>query len=184
MLYSIAAYFMSPINVVFLKERAGDFDTQAGLISLDTLINNKGLKLGIIAERPYGGGIDSVLKKYHQSANIKSITARNVSGSTIYMLFPRRLDYTLEYPEVANYHANWIGKKGQLMTVPLKESPNMYSAYSGCVKTQTGREVVRKMNRILQKARRTQSYREAITLALDECSAQRTSEIMKKKFSD
>jgi uncharacterized protein (TIGR02285 family) len=166
--FSIPSTFTFPNRLIILKNRLKDYD-HSDQVSLDDLLK-KEVRIGISRDRSYGAAIDSVLDKYSESGKIFVHSGKDVFESLLKMLLMGRLDFMLGLPEEAVYVAKQIGAKDKIATIGIVETNEKYDDWMGyavCSKTDWGKQVIRKINRILIEQRRRPAYRSAYERWLD-----------------
>ena len=102
--YFSKPYMIVPTNGVIIKKSKRHLLGSSADTSLDKMIKNSKLSLGVA--RLYGEGIDEILLKYNYKRNPK-VSVVSLSINAHYMLMNDRVDYILGYPfEVEYYKKN------------------------------------------------------------------------------
>lgn len=127
------------------------------LISLQSLLTNNKLTLGISMSRSYGESLDNVISSNH-NATIINRPGRDTLMSLTYMLHKRRLDIVLGYPSEHFYLADGMGLKNELIQLPLLESPDLSFGYIGCSNNEQGAEHIHALNLALQAVKEQPEY--------------------------
>ena len=130
-------------------------------ISLQALLNEYHLALGISMSRSYGDAIDSVIND-SSGASITIRPGRDTLASLTYMLQKKRIDILLGYPSEHYYLAKSMGFDNELMQLPLTEAPELSYGYIGCTKNEQGIEQVKVLNAALEQIKRLPAYREVL----------------------
>lgn len=159
-----AAYFstvpstlLSKNKIIIRKEdrkRFGDSDT----VSLEKLIQDKSLRLGLTSKISHGKEADAIISKYKSQANIFYREGKNVLEGLLQMLLLKRIDYLITLPWMAEYQLK-PGEREQLSFLAIKECPEIIMYYSLCAKTEWGQNVIKKIDAFLLKERPTPLYR-------------------------
>ena len=165
--YSIPIDFDPPLGVTIKRSKAELFKNTK-IISLEKLLENKQLRIGIQSGRSYGKILDPLLEKHKGQKHIYIREGKGLYESLLKMLMADRIDYILGYPVETIYVGKMLGVDDQVMNIPLQEHLNTYSyGYIACSKTEWGREIIEKINRILRKERPTEHYRSIMERWLD-----------------
>jgi uncharacterized protein (TIGR02285 family) len=169
MYFSLPSFITLPAVIIIKKDNIGKFDNQA-TVSLDAVLANTNLMIGLAKDRSYGVIIDDVLKLHHGQDNVVEFTGQELSLNLFKMLMLGRLDGLIALPEEALYQAEQMGIREHLLTLTLSENQHNYHGWLSsvaCAKTPWGREVIDKVNRALLELRPTETYRSAYERWLD-----------------
>lgn len=157
--FSLTTAIVPPVSIIYLKEKADLFGN--GVLSLNNLMQNSNLKMGIIGGRAYGIKVNEVLDKYSGANHIMEVKGSNISESTIRMLLHKRFDYTIDFPHTIAYFAKLEKQFNKIEMVIMKENPKFVKVSVGCSRTETNRILIGKINMILKKIRSTPKYYDA-----------------------
>lgn len=128
---------------------------QDGHVDLSALLASKTAKLGVVAERSYGGIIDQIL----QSVPENEITAHygnNAIGSLLQMERLGRLQALIGFWPEARYLAQQQGiPTEELNFLPIKGTPKYQFTHFGCSNTPEGRQAIEVINREMRGLRQT-----------------------------
>ena len=166
-------YYSIPINVdpplgVTIKRSKAELFKNTKIISLEKLLENKQLRVGIQSGRSYGKILDPLLEKHKGEKHIYIREGKELYEGLLKMLMTDRIDYILGYPVETIYIGKMLGVDYQAMNIPLQEHLNTYSAgHIACSKTEWGREIIEKINRMLRQERPTVHYRSIMERWLD-----------------
>jgi len=149
--------FLPPVQIVVRKEDKKLFES-SGMPSLEDLLVNKTLKLGLSSKMAYGKKIDNLVEKYKAKANIFFRHGDDISKGLLRMLLKKRIDYTIAYPWMVEYMLK-PEQVDKLTFIPAKETQVPIMHYVMCSKTDWGLQVIEKINAILKKERPTKRYR-------------------------
>jgi uncharacterized protein (TIGR02285 family) len=116
---------------------------------------------GIIEQkRSYSPKLDDILKAYEESGNFqrKALEVKHI----LKMLLSGRIDYTIEYPFVANYLAKTIdlGREIPLGSILIGELPRYVTACIAAPKNDWGVKVISDVNRVIREIKLTDRYRQ------------------------
>ena len=84
--------------------------------------------------------------------------------SLIKMLFSGRVDYVIEYPSIMAFFEKNLSSSGMVTGLNIKETENIpyVLVRVGCPKTDWGRKVIDKVNKILLRDRKKEEYLEPL----------------------
>ncbi len=149
-------------NGIITKRSKSQFFGNAQSISLDGILQNQELILGLGSDRKYGSRIDSVLKKYENNKNIYRRASSDLTKGLVTMLLSDRVDYLIGFDWELQYlvRKNWSAEKAdQLIFLPIQETTPYLISYIACAKTPWGQEVVRQIDDVLEKVVEKEEYR-------------------------
>jgi len=167
--FSIPAIIFPGVGIVTRKDLIHVIGNTKRL-SLHKLLKNEYLTLGIPADRSFGEKIDPIINKHNKAKNILYIKGQSLNKSLMEMMMFKRIDYMIARPNEAMYLAKEIGKEDIIINIPLEEAEAYLISYIACSKNERGRQVIHKINQILEKERNTTQYRALMEKWLDENS--------------
>jgi len=179
--YSIPAIIAYGVSIVTRKDLL-DTIKKTEIVSLENLLKNKNLKLGIPSERSFGKKIDIIIKKYKNSDNIFIQHIGNINKSLLGMLLHKRIDYMLARPYEAIYLSKNIYQEDNIAIVPFIESDEYIISYFACSKYKKSQQVLKKINKILEKDRPTNAYRNYMEKWLDKENIQKFRKLYDEVF--
>lgn len=139
-------------------------------VSLENLLGQDGLKMGVEANRRFGKDLDMIFDKNSKNSNIIVRNSSNTDG-LVTMLLRKRFDYLVEYPWSITFTMKSMGQNPELLkTLELKESGGFSIGHAVAPKTPWGKKVIEEINEILKKHRPTDEYREFMERWLDKDS--------------
>ena len=163
------AHFSMPVliamsnSVVMRKAVASELGVSDS-VSLSSLLKNKHVTGGVVADRAYGKGIDDVIADSRGEGALYSQRGSNQGISLFRMVLEKRLDYMIEYPWVAAYFEHLMKRQGETVSIQIAEAAPYAFAHVACPKNEWGRTVIGKINRVLAEGRPTREYREIVEL--------------------
>ena len=169
MYFSMPSFITLPPVIIIKKENIRKFSNKT-TVSLDAVLGNTSLMIGLAKDRSYGNTLDEVLKKYQGQANLVEFTGQELSLNLFKMLMLGRLDGLIGLPEEALYQAEQMGIRDQFITLTLSENLSNYDGWMSnvaCSKTPWGKQVIEDVNKVLLEQRPTQQYRAAYERWLD-----------------
>lgn len=128
-------------------------------LSLEKLLKNGKLILGVTEGRSYTRGIDELLRKHRGQKNIESRIGGDVYKGLMLMLKADRVDYIIGTPLETYYLAREYGMSKDIAFVPVREGSEYFMGYVACAKTPAGMEVIRNVNSVLVRHRPSAEYR-------------------------
>lgn len=158
--YSMPTHMYQPHHVITTAEKASMLSQKFGEpLPFAKLIADDAYRFGYPAGRRY-----SVLQPLIEQ--FPPFLARPGSGGAmaiLQMIKADRLDYTLDYPVVANYFQQ--SGKGHLITLPLQENADQHVAGAvGCARTSWGTAVLHKINSVMPQVRQDPAFIQVLTL--------------------
>jgi uncharacterized protein (TIGR02285 family) len=169
MYFSMPSFITLPPVIIVKKNNLAKFDNQT-TVSLDEVLGNANMMIGLAKDRSYGITIDKVLKLRKGQDNVVEFTGQELSLNLFKMLMLGRLDGLIALPEEALYQAEQMGIREHLMTLTLSENLHNYDGWLssvGCSKTPWGKEVIEKVDKVLLEVRPMEAYRAAYERWLD-----------------
>jgi uncharacterized protein (TIGR02285 family) len=155
-----------------------------GAVKLEDLIKT-GFRIGVVKSRVYRSIIDETLKKYKNSQNIIEHTgSQNVIDSLINMMEAGRIDAVIGYSFEAQYVVKTIGKKINIVTIPIAGHELYGLPAVGCSKTKKGKEIINRLNAFILKNRKSPVFMECTERWLDPLALQRFREYIKNEFKE
>lgn len=149
--FSNPIFLNLPISVIVRADEQKVFNAYKngqGQIDLPRLLANTSLHTAVEIGRSYGPKIDAALSARGQSQHIMR-AAR--SGQFIQMMGLDRLQWILAYPDEAEYILRQKNLNFDIVSIPIAGANDAIRVSVGCAKTETGRNVVTAINRVLRK---------------------------------
>lgn len=125
-----------------------------------------GRKVGIAGGRSYGESLNQVLEKHKDKLVVRN--ANDVSAGLLDMLLAGRFDFTLMFPEEAQYLARQYADKVRLLSFPIKETPQFASVHVVAPKNDWGSKLLSQINPLLAKLRDSADFHRERTTWLDD----------------
>jgi uncharacterized protein (TIGR02285 family) len=157
--YSSVPATISPAPGIVVKKKTLHKMGKGKKLSLEKLLENKKLILGITEGRSYTKGIDELLRRFKGQKNIESRVGGDVYKGLMLMLKADRVDYIIGTPLETYHLAREHGMSKDITFVPVKEGSEYFMGYVACAKTQTGMEVIQNVNSVLIRHRPSAEYR-------------------------
>jgi len=182
--YSIPSFFTLPTMLIIKKEDFAQFGGQK-IITLEDMLRNKNITLGIAKDRSYGTYIDEIIEPHKGQKNIIELSRQDLTQTIFKMLLADRVDALLGLPEEAMYIAEQTGARDEIMTLTIAENHKGYDgwfSYVACSRNDWGKKVIEEINYILLKERPTDRYRGTYERWLDETSLEEYRKLYKDIF--
>ncbi len=153
-LFSLPVAIELPHRIVVNYAKVGQFEAM-GKLSLEQMLVDGKLTTLFTRGRSYGASIDDILLRHppDKSQWHSSMT------QPLLMIMAERIDYTVEYPLVANYNSRRSGHTGKLAGLPFKEMASYDFRRVMCPKNKWGEKVIADVNAILRAERPSPRYR-------------------------
>ncbi len=162
--YFTALSFQVPLEYVLVTARAKVLEGSAPEVSLKELIKNKMWRGVFVKDRSYGPEIDRLLKDVSARDGHLTLKKSVTDGYTtlLKMVEKKRFDYMIEYEAVVRAYNEKIFPAKPLLTRAVKESRPSAIFHLACTKNPWGRDVVRKVDQLMQKLALTNEYQRAV----------------------
>lgn len=142
-----------PNHIITTKEKLKKMKLLNGVVSLKTLLQNKELVLGYVKSRPYGGTVNKVVNSFKKNSNVHFFSYNKLHNLPA-LLDQSRVDYFFEYPFMVKYYQLVNKVKSDFVSVRMIENSDFYNYYVVCNKTEAGRNVIEKINTLLNSNRK------------------------------
>jgi len=129
-------------------------------VQLETLLQNKGLILGLPSKR-WKGKVNKLVKKYEKDIPYVWNASQDF-GSIFQMILKDRVNYTLAYPLWISYwEKEYQVPSGTMISLPLEEMKYPYIRVAvGCKNNDWGKNIITKVNQFLRAEVPTVAWRE------------------------
>jgi uncharacterized protein (TIGR02285 family) len=164
--FSIPDLVLPPNGITIRRADIGRFGGGEP-VSLATLLDDPSLRLGVAQGRSYGKEIDAIIERHKQDRHVYSRLGEDIYATLFDMLVRRGVDYIVGYPYEASFHARRRGKEGEIVSLPVRENPEMILAHVVCPKTDWGRQAITDIDEVLRRVRLTPEYRALVERWLD-----------------
>ena len=156
LIFSKPAIVFPGLKVILRKETYEKLNFKSEL-SIQKLFKNHKLRLATNKVRTYGPVIDSVVSKYEKK---QLITRHTGSTSLVFrLLSAKRADFMIDFPNRIKYWAQELNvNEDDYISVPISEEYKSKISYIACPNTKWGKEVINRVNTVLDKSIPTQKY--------------------------
>jgi len=169
MYFSVPSFITLPPVIIIKKENISKFNNKS-TVSLDAVLTDRSLMIGLAKDRSYGNTLDEVFDRHKGQANLVEFTGQELSLNLFKMLMLGRLDGLIGLPEEALYQAEQMGIRDQFITLTLSENLHNYDGWMSsvaCSKIPWGKSVIENVNKVLLAQRPSEQYRAAYERWLD-----------------
>lgn len=160
--FSIPVVVVLPSGVVARKtDRAklSAYIRDDNTLSLESVLQDGNLRVGVSKGRAYTGEIDEILNRYRPSSLIEERAGKDVFQGLLAMLLAGRVDLIIGYPTEAQFVSRMFGQEDQVIFLPVAEMSQTYTlGHVGCPKNEWGQEIIEKVDLILKKHRATPEF--------------------------
>ncbi|WP_163338196.1 TIGR02285 family protein [Desulfopila sp. IMCC35008] len=160
--FSIPAVVVLPNGIITTQRnqhKLEQYVDQEGKIKLSALLADKALSLGVSNGRLYSGGIDEILSRHQGAKNITIQSGEDVFYGLMSMMYLGRVDYIIGYPTEVRYHSRNDPQFRESVYFPIQENNVPFTlGYIGCSKTESGQEIIDRVNTILLQNRDTDAF--------------------------
>jgi len=118
-------------------------------VNLHRLLQNSGFDFGYVQHRKYTPFIDRLIYLNEEKKHLLSKDIKDESDDIVQMLAREKFDYTIEYPTVLSYVKRDKLIEEEFSTFLIQSADKLNKLYVGCSKNEFGREVIKKVNRII-----------------------------------
>lgn len=155
--FSVPAMIVLPNGIITTKHNLNRFTPHLdaeGKISLESLLKDPNITLGISSGRLYSGGIDQILHQFDGQDNLLVRSGEDVFEGLMNMMYMGRVDCLLGYPVEAMYFMKESSKEIDFTYFPIKESSLPITVgYIGCPNNKWGKNIISKIDKIVKKHR-------------------------------
>lgn len=155
------AYFSIPYGFVIaqrlvVRAESREAFERNGLPELDRILKTETLRTSALRGRAYNRQIDLLMARHPPRQQHSSI------AEALQMVMADRLDYIVEYPVVARFHAMEKGNPDALAALPFREMSDIILASVMCPRTEWGRKVITEINTVIRAERASPAFRAAM----------------------
>ncbi|MBE0365275.1 hypothetical protein PULV_a2042 [Pseudoalteromonas ulvae UL12] len=162
MLFSQASIVHPSNRLVFLNKNSKGIAGQQ--LDLAHLLARKDLYLGLDKSRSYGAVADAALADVEPISHVYRRASESPNG-LIEMVALGRLDYTIAYPFQVQYYlqSNQLVGKSPLTMAQIYGQAAYSMGQVACPKNEWGKQVITRVNQVLNQLKPTQEYKAAMT---------------------
>ncbi|WP_024954211.1 TIGR02285 family protein [Sulfurospirillum arcachonense] len=166
--YSKPALYSLPNELTIRKQDKQKYEkylTSNNEIDLEKLLKDNKFIFGYVEKRSYSNNTDKLIKKYQSNLTSMPRKGEDLTKGLLYMLAYKRVDFIIEYPTMVKYIKKKYNMQEEFIQYPIKDSSSLIKIYVGCSKTQNGKKIIEKINKIIDKNKNyfTESYKKWIS---------------------
>ena len=142
-----------PLRIVVRETQRARFEALGPLSLRSLLTDHPNLRTSVLRQRAIAPGVDALLQA--------STSAQRHSefSEAFRMLQNDRLDYLVEFANIAAYYAKALGEPAPWIGLPMAESPEPIFSRVMCPRTPWGRAVIDRIDAFLPAERASARYR-------------------------
>ncbi len=127
------------------------FINDKGELSVQALLSEGKVRLGILKGRSFGAGIDAVLKKYENSTSLVVVPGSTLLASRLLKLAKHdEFDAVVGYAHELRYLSKQLNlNEKDFVFIPVVEEPSVVPSFAACSKSPFGKRVMAAINRAL-----------------------------------
>lgn len=150
--------FLPPLAIIVRTEEAELFRSQPEPLSLSALMAGSRFTLGVVANHSYGREVDQVIDAYRGRDHLVIRSGIGATEGLLEMVLKHRIDFTIAYPWslAAKLGTDAIAR---FNSAPFAEAGAYARHYTLCTGNDWGREVVRRIDQVLEAELPTPGYR-------------------------
>ena len=156
--YSLPCRLSAP-NVILARKGEMQGLVRDGAASVAELLEQPGLRLGLVSGFRYGQGLDEIIASA-QPDSVYHIHSLESAGHQIDLLLAGRIDWLITFPTQALYQARASGALDRLDFIPIAEPQEYIVGYVACTDNELGRQVIQGVDQVLADRVPTPAYRE------------------------
>jgi uncharacterized protein (TIGR02285 family) len=152
---------LTPLSLVIRKKDRHLYGKE-GTVSLEEIILNKKLKLGLPEGISGDSKIDRIINMHRNEPHIYFDSSGGLISSILLMVSKGRIDYTIAYPWMVKYMSDEMGLTDDLVSLKMKESSSSIIYYVACARNAWGVARIREIDNVLGRVRSRREYRQAM----------------------
>jgi len=145
---------LTPLCLIVRKQDRSLF-SKSEPVSLEAVIRNPTLKLGITNGISWGERIDAIINRHKEEKHLYLDRSSGLKRGLLLMVASKRLDYTIGYPWMIEYLAEELGLSGDFAMLKLKESTSPIIWHAACSKSEWGLARIKEIDAVLVQVRPT-----------------------------
>lgn len=162
-MYFSQAAVINPTNRIIAKKGRLDALVTKNYVDLKAAIQYENLSFALAKGRSYSEKIDDIISLNLKSNNIFYMPGKEFS-SIFKMIALERIDITLAYPfEFKYYLDNNPAAIDKLSAYQIADFPLYVIGSIGCPKNEWGKQIIEKIDVILEELKPTDEYKQAVT---------------------
>jgi len=157
------ASIINPSNRVIARKGTFDQYAEGKYIDLKKVLDSRQFSFSLIKQRSYGQDVDDKIAGHYTDKNSQLLASTEL-GTVFQMVKKKRVDFTIAFPFELNYFIEKNKIKDDVFTsYYIKNIPTYTLGYVACPKNEWGKEVITRVNQVLNEIKHTNDYKQAIT---------------------
>lgn len=149
---------LTPLSLIIRKQDQSLYG-ESDSVSLEEVIRNPSLKLGLADGASFGEQIDAIINRHKGEKHLYLDRSTSLKRGLLRMIASKRIDYSIGYPWMVEYLAEEVGLSGQFVMLKLRESASPVIWYATCSKSEWGLARIKEIDEVLMRVRPTPEYR-------------------------
>ncbi|WP_186384053.1 transporter substrate-binding domain-containing protein [Methylobacterium dankookense] len=151
--FSLPVAMFYPLRVIVHAPQRARFEALGPIPLARLLEDGTAWRTSVLLGRSLAPAVDALLRARPPAQTFSEFP------EAFRMLLRDRLDYLIEFPSIAAYHARHLQADGALVALPLSETPDPVFSRVMCARTPQGLAVVARIDAILRAERPNPAYR-------------------------
>ncbi len=147
-LFSNPILIWFPMGVIAHSRDAHKFGPPGTVVSLESLLQNQDLRIGLAKVFAYAPGIRRLTKKYADNENIYWEES-GLLQSDLRMILNNRIDYTINWPMLPIISESVLGIPNEFVFYNIKEDQKYLYIGISCSKTEAGQIAINRINQLV-----------------------------------
>jgi len=149
---------LTPLALITRKQDRALFGA-SDTVSLEEVIRNPSLRLGLPDGISYGPQIDAIINRHKEDKHLYFDRGSSLMRGLLFMLASGRIDYRIAYPWMVEYLSEELEMPGQFVALKLRESSSPIIWHVACSKNEWGLSRIKEIDEVLVRLRPTPEYR-------------------------
>lgn len=151
-------------NIYIHKDNKAKFDTEIsrdGSLSLNAVLKNPALKLGVRGDLEFGPTLSPILREHKGKPNLVLQSGLSLADRLVQMLHRKRIDYFIEYNFVMRFVTDKLGAPMEdFIEIPITENRTEYIRGAvECPDDVWGQAIIAQVNGIFHRLRNNEEFR-------------------------
>lgn len=174
--FSLPVAMFYPLRIIVHAPQRARFEALAPIPLARLLQDGATWRTSVLRGRSIAPSVDALLRAQPPAQTFSEFP------EAFRMLLHDRLDYLIEFPSIAAFHARRLDAEGALVALPLSETPEPVFPRVMCADTPRGRAVVERIDAILRAERPGPAYRAIVEAWSDPADLPKLRAIYDERF--
>jgi uncharacterized protein (TIGR02285 family) len=149
-LFSNPLLIWFPMGIIAHRSAEKKFGSEGTVLSLEKLIQNPDLRIGLARKFAYSPDIQRLMSKYGKNKNI-FWEEGNLIQSDLRMILNKRIDYTIGWPMQPVISEKILGVPNEFIYYNIEEDQKYLYIGISCSNSEAGRSVIKRTNDLLKR---------------------------------